>query len=1061
MGTALFAAPISKEEAKQLATSFMQAKRFGQAVGGMRKQAAAQMPELTVAVEETAYHVFNVGQNEGFVIIGANDGEVLGYATEGTFDASNLPEQLQALLGVYSQVLSSPAYTYYNNKAPRKASVMSKRNIQPLVQTKWSQNKYYNNDCPTISGTKCPTGCVATAVAQVMYFNQWPTGWTKQIPAYTYTPYNSSGEALPQQTNKAKVPTQFQWDKMLLTYKDGGSTSAQDAVAELMAYVGASVKMVYNPGGSGAEISIIPEALNTYFDYDGGVKQVYRDDFSRDEWDDLLYSELANNRAIVYGGTSLSNITGLYGHCFVCDGYDADENMFHINWGWEGKSDGYFNLDVLSPRDKGTGSGSSEDGYSMVQTAVIGIQKNIGNPFNAEPATLTMCGMKLVGEAEMTRDNAAASFGDVSVNYYAANKVVRTVTYNCGLGLFKDGQLQQVLMQETATIPFDGYAGLNATGKAYDTKTFSLGNIAAGTYQIKAISKESSQTEWQENRKSDFFYINAEVTDTKLTLTVVNPVINLKVNSVELMGTQKTGDVQPIKVSVTNNGDKYTGSIMLVTKGSDGKNVYNTGTGIYIDNGETKDVIMHYKSYTAGKNHLYIYYLTADLEDEGQIWEGDVEFKSTAVSNGLTTTVNVKNTYSSSIYGNRFIADITVKASKAYEGEMKITLTTNNTDSYPSQSVLKELKLNAGESVTFTQEFSDLIYYDKSAKKGPKYQLQVAYDNAMAVYSSDYYTCEPGLGIWKADGTYSCDYASTYSGINIPADAVAVDLSQLTLSSSTSVTLSQNPNCIYYVGSTVPASLSGKNVVKNGEAEQITLDDSYAFDAPVAFTAAKISYKRVFKNIEAFYGKKAFYGTIVLPFAPTKVMNTDDNRELTWDMTSANDHRFWLKQFDSVDGTDIKFKASNEFLANVPYIVTVPCTKYDAEYVVQGKNVEFSAENVKIAPMKPMMKAGQTSFIGTWKPVTVQNVYANLNGKNFMLQESCTMAPFRAYFVLPAAAAGVRSYRIVDVDLDEPTAISEVTTADDGTVVYNLNGVRVAAPQKGIYVKNGKKLFIR
>ena len=192
----------------------------------------------------------------------------------------------------------------------------------------------YNNLCPvapgSTDGASSPTGCVCTAMAQVMYYFRWPESECAEIPGYTFNnPYGSMEmPALPS--------VKFDWDNMLPGYKNCTASDVQNnAVAILMQYCGSALKTIYYPKMSdGREISIAT-ALRSYFGYGDETRCVKRFNYSVSQWEKLIYDELANGRPVPYAGES-----GDSGHSFVCDGYDG-AGLFHINWGWEGNDDGY------------------------------------------------------------------------------------------------------------------------------------------------------------------------------------------------------------------------------------------------------------------------------------------------------------------------------------------------------------------------------------------------------------------------------------------------------------------------------------------------------------------------------------------------------------------------------------------------------------------------------------------------------------------------------------------------------------------------------------------------
>lgn len=344
--TALFicmianAGEVTEQQALQKAINFMQGKTLSSSKPKRLHRAPSQNAKCN------AYYVFNAEDNGGFVIVSGDDRteEILGYADSGNFDTSNMPSNVKAWLGYYEQVIRSLGDQQIQT-APRR---VERADIAPMVKTAWGQDSPYNNLCPDHS----MTGCVATAMAQVINYHQWPISTIVPIPGYTTS---SRGITVDEQP-----VTTFNWSNM-----------NSDEVAKLMLYCGASVEMEYGPWESSASDASIAPALKKYFGYDQQTRWVSRSDYGIDEWESLIYSELEAGRPVVYGGYTID-----VGHEFVCDGYR--DGLFHINWGWDGIFDAYYSLSILNPGGTGIGGSSYGDGYSSGQSAVIGIQKPTG-----------------------------------------------------------------------------------------------------------------------------------------------------------------------------------------------------------------------------------------------------------------------------------------------------------------------------------------------------------------------------------------------------------------------------------------------------------------------------------------------------------------------------------------------------------------------------------------------------------------------------------------------------------------------------------------------------------
>ncbi len=324
----------------------------------------------------TSYYVFDNGADKGFTIVSGDDElpKIVGYSAHGNSENLMKTEGCAAFLKAYQKFVA--AFTQGDAKARKILAEQralktdgryQQSKIAPLLgDIAWDQLTPYNKLCPKYKGSKLSaTGCVATAMAQVMMYYQYPKELKATIPAYTTT------------TNKLKVKNiskgeKYDWDNMLPTYtQEKYNTTQANAVAKLMFHCGAAVQMDY---GDSSGAWVLPEDMSTYFGYDADLLQeVYRSFYTLAEWKEILDRELEAKRPILYGGAASDES----GHQFVCDGSDG-EGLYHINWGWSGYSDGYFDITLLDPAVRGTGAGTSANGYNRDCSIIIGIAPDNG-----------------------------------------------------------------------------------------------------------------------------------------------------------------------------------------------------------------------------------------------------------------------------------------------------------------------------------------------------------------------------------------------------------------------------------------------------------------------------------------------------------------------------------------------------------------------------------------------------------------------------------------------------------------------------------------------------------
>ena len=456
-----FAERVTSETARKVASTFL-------------NNNGAKSVQLTDLSKEAGFpNLYIFTADKGFVIMSADDcvQPILGYSLTDIFDTEDMPENVAWWLQGYNDEIQSAIdnkmkassetakmwkdLTEGNTKAGKATAT-----VDPLIQTKWNQNKYYNDLCPAVSdgpNGKAYTGCVATAMAQIMKYWSYPsTG----IGSHSYT-WNG-------QTLSANFgATTYDWNNMADYYEyyfaNGtdqypnwpSEPSAEEiaAVATLMYHCGVSVDMIYggnSTGGSAAPNAYVATALKNYFNYKETAQHkqksynsyVY---YTDDEWIAMLKADLDYSRPIQYGG---QDPNGSSGHAFVCDGYNSDD-YFHFNWGWAGRYNGYFSLNNL---DTGANSGEAGAGngvYTRNQEAVFGIE-----PGSMVPAptnlTYTLSGLNditltwdavsaassynvyrngnLVGNTTETTYSETAPFGELS--YY-----VRCIDANSQLSL--------------------------------------------------------------------------------------------------------------------------------------------------------------------------------------------------------------------------------------------------------------------------------------------------------------------------------------------------------------------------------------------------------------------------------------------------------------------------------------------------------------------------------------------------------------------------------------------------------------------------------------------------
>ena len=358
----MYANPITREQARQKAAQFLSDKK------GKRSLKAVTSPvKLAPETETERYYVFDRGNDEGYVIVAGDDETfaILGYTDQGSFDYSALPPNMKEWLDGYA---SQIAAIQTKKVAGRRASIATHPRVEPLVKSKWSQGYPYNLSCPEyFSDGRSVTGCVATAMAQLLYYNREKSVDETQaaMPAYdAWEAHPTTGQHLHVEGIPEGSP--IDWANMKDEY-GSANDKQRKAVADLMHYCGVAVQMNYTNSASSAQSHDAFKAFTTYFGYGSSVKYVSYSSVSDDaQWDNIIYNEIQAQRPIYISGANSGG-----GHAFVCDGYDGNY-CYHINWGWGGTSDGYYLLTNLTPGQQGIGG--SGDGYTAYREVIIGLE---------------------------------------------------------------------------------------------------------------------------------------------------------------------------------------------------------------------------------------------------------------------------------------------------------------------------------------------------------------------------------------------------------------------------------------------------------------------------------------------------------------------------------------------------------------------------------------------------------------------------------------------------------------------------------------------------------------
>lgn len=413
-----------------------------------------------------------VGFEDGCFAVIANDDmfpPVLGYTT-GCRPGDGRAPGFEWWLETMNKSLEKMLVTGERPVAVRAAS--RRTAVAPLLVTGWGQGEPYNNLCPeyTENGTKARyvTGCVATSMAQVMYYHKYPVKGTGS----TVYRFNTGDGTITLGADFGA--TTYDWDNMLGNYSDMPYSETQaEAVATLMYHCGVSVQMQYSKDGSGALSNRACKALKNYFNYSSGIRCMQRDYYNVEEWMQIVYREIDAGCPVIYGGVTASGA----GHSFVLDGYDED-GLVSVNWGWNGLDNGYFDI-------------ASLNSYSENQDMVI-----VRTADDAGFTGTYRSQWGLYQSVAVTNSGKTLSLAGNSLVCFDVDEFCGTVAFVAeNLG---DGGISSLkVLEDNSDIYTYG------TGFTYDAATISVASLPDGEYRLYFATMSDEETEWQPVRSKE------------------------------------------------------------------------------------------------------------------------------------------------------------------------------------------------------------------------------------------------------------------------------------------------------------------------------------------------------------------------------------------------------------------------------------------------------------------------------------------------------------------------------------------------------------------------------
>ena len=994
------AEPIGKQAALFTAQSYMLAKGKTISNADSPVRSARKANAQAAGDAEAYYYVFNAGNDGGYVIVSGDDRTepILGYVEHGTFDPDNIPENMRSWLQLYADQIK---YIVDNNIGPN-SPLLRKRNkvrgtkhsVPELLTTRWNQGSPYNITCPKYykkeDGTQHypATGCTATAMAQVMYFYKFPEKTKAVIPAHSVEYTLDSGE---KKTSTAKaVPrnTRIDWENMRDTYnwQDLAHANKQDtAVANLMLYCGQSVHMGWGPS-SGANFSA--EAYIKYFGYDNSCYVGERYDYSIDDWFDMLYNEIEQGYPVLFSGFSSGG-----GHAFVLDGFDG-ENLFHLNWGWGGGSNGWFLVGILNPGDNsGIGASSSSDGYSMSQRALF----NLRLPDNNNADTYLF-----IKDVSATGSNIKATF---------ENRTGATGSFNIAIVMQDDnGELSVVGNQQMIT-------GM-AAGST-QTRTFNLkGKLTEGTYRLSPASKATRNTVWRPKFNLYNHYIEA-VVDAEGEITL-NPVDisngnSISIDTIVFPGTRIVGKEQEVRVTYRNNSNEYFREVRFFASVTQKKIYTESRSIVAVRKGETIEVSYFFTPDTTG---VYNLWFCTGSDGSGVVGTGTMEIVDDAhgaKSNLSVNSYTITNASNGVAYGKRLVGKATIKnnARVAFNGNIRLQVwrqPNGQGSAWSGSSKTYYLEIAPSRVATIDFDFDGL-------NEGDKYYLAASYVNQDGslgnggVWDLGGWDMRSGVLTWRNNGLIiGAAYRTTVTAATTICGLYA-DCNKINR-----LMPNKNPNTIYAFapGMEVPVNIDSLNVVSGNHAPHINMVNDKPYYVPRSFETDSASFTYTFPETEKGTG----WHTFTMPFEVDSIFV--DSIPVMLDDSLKH---FWIYEFTAQKNNGgLGFAPATILRGNTPYIIAADSTMAGRSIVFRSLDVPF----YQTGSDKMVVTSHNYQFHGTTLAPSVKDCYIlNEDGTAF------------EYISINHTITGLTSY--ITTNLPEEERLPSIVLPDIPEVPpYNL-----------------------
>lgn len=712
-------------------------------------QSRPQLVATRNADSQPAVYVYSMGDNRGYMVLSADDQAepLLGYSDTGSFDAGMINPTMQWWLDEYAAEVKwlreNPSMTHY---LPVQRA--AKANIAPMVKTKWNQSAPFNDMCPTDSkGTHTVTGCVATAMAQIVNYHQYPKGAGKGSASVTYNGQTYTVDY---------SATTFDWANMLDDYSVAYTKAQGDAVANLMYACGVSVDMSYGTGASGAVTANVANALVNNFGYDQGVCVLYRQYYTLDKWNDCIYNQLKEYGPVQFAGRNDGG-----GHSFVCDGY-AEGDYFHINWGWGGSSDGFFKLTALDPSSQGIGGSSA--GYNSNQY-VIG---NICPP-RADSQLYKAMYVSTAMSVSTNEVTLGSSF-QLGGGFYNSGTATMDVMFGYRLVAQDGTTTDKNLFYSTNLAPRYGFKQLEITLPT---------TLASGVYKLYPIWKIYGENQWQNYliAISNPQYVNVVVSGTKATLSMPqSAMLTGEISSLD--SPFFVGKEFELSAMFKNESEaEYLGNIFAVLFDNTGKTHIASAGNIMTDVLPGESIDVNYSSTfvaVSGQTITPGDYLIAFADEQGRIITGGYRINVEATpeaGKAEVTSLTIKD--ADKVNATRMDISMDVKCTSGYFIDRLTVFVFPATGGYNlDAAVTPMMYIKAGDTQTI-----NMIVSFGGLEVGKSYFIAV-HDGSSFVSGQYHFTVDSITGVESVvvDDRVIDTEVYTTSGVKVSADSLTPGL---------------------------------------------------------------------------------------------------------------------------------------------------------------------------------------------------------------------------------------------------------------------------------------------